>query len=62
MNNEDGSYNKDLLPSITKLSFYWNPFPRVELFDLQAIKKVDYVFHSTMGTGELISTANNKTR
>lgn len=58
MNNEDSFYNMDLLPSITKWSFYWNPFP----FDLQAIKKVDYVFHGTIGIGKLISTPNNKGR
>lgn len=60
MNNEDGSYNMDLLLSITKLSFYLNPFPRVELFDLQVIKKEDCVFHSTMGKRELISTPNKR--
>lgn len=62
MNNEDSFYNMDLLPSITKWSFYWSPFPRAELFDLQAIKKVDYVFHGTIGIGELIFTPNNKRR
>lgn len=62
MNNENSFHNMDLLPSIKKCSIYWNPFPRVELFDLQAIKKVDYVLRGTVGIGELISTPNNKRR